>query len=322
MGDAGPAEPPDAGIGDPPPRVDGGSEPACWSEGAELPDWIEAPASPADELHNELLRAELDALVHAVGRYTRGVAPLYAGELSARDNTADLDWRHLPDVVMTEGPVIARLTPSGPELVEPVASDVVVLYAFSAAQRKKIVFIQSPGAAEPTRVGPVLPYGTYGGLRASCAGCVTPFLDGPDAIAIDVRDASGEGGIVASAAGVLARVPPAEITWDQILGVNETPGGVSARPVELLAIIGGERVRTVTNRVQVPADDVLAVVGDPYFECERRVEYTATWWVDRACLGSYGVRDYEIRSLETVCCRCPGGFDLCSVAECEAVRTP
>jgi hypothetical protein len=316
MADSGVLPTPDAADPDP---FDGGAAIACWSEGAELPDWIEEPASPVETLHDELLQSELDALVHAVGRYSRGVVPLYAGELSARDNTASLEWPGLADLVMTEGPVVARITSSDPEAVEPVGSDAVLLYAFSPAQRRKIGFIQYPGAAGTTQIGPVHPYGTYGGQRASCAGCITTFVDGPDAIVIDVRDVSGERGMVVSAASALLRVRPAEITWDQILGVNETPGGVSARPVELLAVVGDERVRTVANSLSVPADDVLAAVGDPYISCERRVEYTAVWWVDRACLGSYGVRDFEITSLETICCRCPGDIPVCSHAECEAV---
>src|SRR5262245_53893954 len=63
------------------------SEPAkCWDSSQDQRGMISIPRDPRERLTNIAIARQLQELHLAIGRYSRGERPVYAGTMRARDN--------------------------------------------------------------------------------------------------------------------------------------------------------------------------------------------------------------------------------------------
>lgn len=101
------------------------------------------------------------------------------------------------------------------------------------------------------------------------------------------------------ASGHLERVPPADLTWSDLVGISQVYERNTAEAVAGFRPRGAELVRTV--RRGAPREVVPRPPSVAYDRCTRTTTYETEWWVNPAQLGDFGVRNLTIVKQETCC---------------------
>ena len=106
------------------------------------------------------------------------------------------------------------------------------------------------------------------------------------------------------ASGELARIPVAELTLEDIAGVN---GDAFERHYPF-SISGEESVLEWQDELR---ETLPVPSGKDFDSCERTTTYRIEWYVGHACLADFGVRKLEVLTAQS-CCYGPGDRIDCS----------
>ena len=229
---------------------------------------------------------------------------MYEGTLEARDNFG-ANGPANRDGVLARGPVWAVLyrDPSTARTRD----EAVELLIVSELQNRRMVLHQNRASPELTSVSAITALDVRAGAIGECRRCVASFLDPAPRIVllrVDARlelEGRFEGRVTLD--GSLTRLDPPTITLEQIVRANRfDPHEDHAAAAMELRPAGDLLVRSVHGRATEEAGDARASAPPGYPRCSRSAEYTAEWWIDRACLGRYGMRSLTLGPVQTRCC--------------------
>jgi hypothetical protein len=272
---------------------------------------VELPAGAEERRILQLVAPKhLEEMDRLVGRYVRGDAPVYQGTFSARDNMGSLGPTY-QDGVMTNASVNASL---GWEEKLYWNGQMVSGWAlFVRGPAHWIRLAQSPTAPGSSALTIVVPNAVGGGMTGTCTGCLPTLAPTAGTITIGGTVARGKWGngklLEVTASGTLTRVPLPELSFEQLVAIAE-PNTEGAAMKEFKAV-GAEMVRVVerthSEPTPVPADQT-------FYACERITSYELDWFVDRARLVRYGLRNMSIAGTQTCCSEGPPG--MCAPRVC------
>lgn len=276
-----------AGVGAPP-----GSQGVVDLPGSQGVAQRPQPGSETERVAGLVEPDQLGELDRLIGRYARGDAPVYRGRLQAVGNGR-----------LDDGPVAAALVKDdrvwwlGPDYVTGHT-----LTFFSQAQQKRFRLSQVPEAPGRTRADMVVPYNSSFGVNARCDSCLVDLASHPETLDIDLAAdgfyADQRTPLAIRASGHLERVPPADLTWSDLVEISQVYERNTAEAIAGFRPRGAELVRTVRRELRevVPRPPSVA-----YDQCARTTTYETEWWVDPAQLGDFGVRNLTIVKQETCC---------------------
>jgi hypothetical protein len=278
-----------------------GTPPSGTGSGSVGPGAPSSPPSAEEQrVFGIVAPQHLAQLDHLVGQYAKGTTPVYRGSFSARDNRGSVEPSIGDDVLSTTDAVASLATapvPGGGASAE-------TLTVFSPTDHRHVALTQTTtqtGTPQSTTVSMVLDDGVSGGVTASCAGCAPAFAQGPTSIAATDPVATGTWGtgesMTVSVSGSLSRMGAATLVFDDVVHLNQASYS-DAQAIQKLAPSGGEMSATLEDELHEPT---TVPPGKSFYECHHVTSYAIDWYVTRANLASYGVRNLRIEKAQTCC---------------------
>ncbi len=278
-------------------------EPAkCWDSSQDQHGMISGPRDPRERLTNIAIARQLQELHLAIGRYSRGERPVYAGTIRARDNVG-ANGSNTRDGLL-DGVVWAILfrEPTHPGAPDPGLAELLIV---NEEGQRQLRMIQKRAAPSITEITPVTAWGTNAGSIGACRNCAPSLFQTPSRIDLNNITATRrferfEGS--ATVHGVLERIPPGALSFAQIARAHHFDSWGREAAIQEIAQRDGELVRVVRGRADEPAPEAQTHAPAGYTSCRRAADYSAEWWIDRTCLGRFGVWSVVFGPTATRCC--------------------
>ncbi len=246
-----------------------------------------------------------------VGRFLRGDAKVYSGQLTAASFLSGSAGTSTRMVGFRDGNILALLDTRptiAADWVPPLStvaagSNTSVLVVHDLTSRQSVVFGQLDEAPATTWAGLVVPDEPAAAIgqnpfSAACPGCLPPLVGAPTLIVFDpflaVASApvSPDGGAsspgLTTVEGEIGIVAPCALRWPDLIALNTAVG-----PVELSADLGlASFVDTGTEMVSHESGD-LATGPATASGCVPQVGYTLDLWISKGDLAMHGVRNFQ-----------------------------